>query len=187
MSSHHIVKENQEPALIVASLEALDSEYIGQLLEWSPTVFTDDYTIDFLLATDIKVDFVVTAGGSDYGQEQIQHLPLQTDLITDALHHLITHRYKAVNIICDEVPVAVYDFCGAINIVLYIDGKRFVLVKGRYEKWKQKGEKLFIREDKLKSLVGIQKVAHHEFVTEQDGFIYLEFNNQEFVLVGEEI
>ncbi|HYG16495.1 MAG TPA: thiamine diphosphokinase, partial [Bacteroidia bacterium] len=38
MSSHHFVKEKQEPALIIANGEACSRELLGQLLEWQPTV-----------------------------------------------------------------------------------------------------------------------------------------------------
>jgi hypothetical protein len=38
MSSHHIVKEKQEPALYIHHFGNFDEEYLGQLLEWSPTL-----------------------------------------------------------------------------------------------------------------------------------------------------
>ncbi|MFD2144372.1 hypothetical protein [Mucilaginibacter antarcticus] len=38
MSSHHIVREKQEPALLVLGLDGFDEEQLGQLLEWSPTL-----------------------------------------------------------------------------------------------------------------------------------------------------
>lgn len=37
MSSHHIVRDDQEPALIIANGAACSSELLGQLLEWSPS------------------------------------------------------------------------------------------------------------------------------------------------------
>jgi thiamine pyrophosphokinase len=188
MSSHHIVRENQEPALVVESVTDLDKEYVGQLLEWCPTVFTNDYTIDFFLADDIKVDVVVTNQCNNlYVQEQIKKIPLQRGFIADALQYLVVNNYKAVNIICDEIPDEVFSYCNQINIVLFIGGKRYVFVEREYKKWKQKGEKIFVREDRLKSLVGIQKVSINTFITEQDGFIYLAFNTPEFVWIGEEI
>jgi thiamine pyrophosphokinase len=36
MSSHHFVKELQEPALIIAHGEECSAELLGQLLEWEP-------------------------------------------------------------------------------------------------------------------------------------------------------
>jgi len=42
MSSHHIVREKQEPALIIANGEACSTELLNQLLEWSPFVVVLD-------------------------------------------------------------------------------------------------------------------------------------------------
>ena len=35
MSSHHIVRERQEPALLITDVYSIDPELVGQLLEWS--------------------------------------------------------------------------------------------------------------------------------------------------------
>lgn len=76
MSSHHIVRENQEPALVVADFHALDSEQLGQLLEWSPMIVTDAANVDFLLAEGIKVDIVFGASSARIAQEATVFLPL---------------------------------------------------------------------------------------------------------------
>lgn len=54
MSSHHIVREKQEPALLVLSMDAFDEEMLGQLLEWSPTVICSTGTAEKLDASGIK-------------------------------------------------------------------------------------------------------------------------------------
>ena len=64
MSSHHIVRENQEPALLVEDFHALSDEYLGQLLEWSPTLITTTNMLNNFLTQEIKVDMV-------YGNESI--------------------------------------------------------------------------------------------------------------------
>ncbi len=46
MSSHHIVRDDQEPALIIANGEACSAELLGQLLEWSPLVIVLDSAIE---------------------------------------------------------------------------------------------------------------------------------------------
>jgi thiamine pyrophosphokinase len=42
MSSHHIVRDDQEPALIIANGASCNPELLGQLLEWSPLVVVLD-------------------------------------------------------------------------------------------------------------------------------------------------
>lgn len=189
MSSHHIVRENQEPALIVASLKGLNAEYLGQLLEWSPSIFASDYTVDFLLAEQIKVDFVVGEKPSEsfYLQEQTHFIAPNGAFIDTALNYLIANNYKAVNILTDVIPEGITGFAKAINLVFFVDGVRYVLVHTGYEKWKQQGDLLFVKEAELKSLVGVRKVADDTFEVEHDGFIYLAFNTPDFVLVGETI
>jgi len=65
MSSHHIVRDDQEPALIIANGEMCSSELLGQLLEWSPLVIVLDSAIERVLELGIKVD--VLLGDFDRG------------------------------------------------------------------------------------------------------------------------
>ena len=46
MSSHHIVRDDQEPALIIANGAACSIELLGQLLEWSPLVVVLDSAME---------------------------------------------------------------------------------------------------------------------------------------------
>ncbi|MBD3725125.1 MAG: thiamine diphosphokinase, partial [Flavobacteriaceae bacterium] len=59
MSSHHIVRDDQEPALIIANGAACSKELMGQLLEWSPFVVVLDSAIDRVLNLGIKVDVLL--------------------------------------------------------------------------------------------------------------------------------
>ena len=65
MSSHHIVRDDQEPALIIANGAECSNELLGQLLEWSPLVIVLDSAIERVLDLGIKVD--VLLGDFDRG------------------------------------------------------------------------------------------------------------------------
>ncbi|MCP9765386.1 thiamine diphosphokinase [Lacihabitans soyangensis] len=109
MSSHHIVREKQEPALIIANGEACNDELLGQLLEWSPFVLVLDGAIDRVLSLGIKID--VLFGDFDHGNKnfeelktsqfpiEIIHAPDQekTDL-EKAIEFLIERDFPAANI-----------------------------------------------------------------------------------------
>ncbi|PRD48780.1 thiamine diphosphokinase [Sphingobacterium haloxyli] len=187
MSSHHIIRENQEPALIVAAYEALDEEYMGQLLEWSPTIIANDDTIDFFLAANIKVDVVFSVKEITYPQEQIRTFQIKNGFIPDALDYLIQNDHEAVNIVCDGPEDILASYCTLINIVVLSHRIRYVYVRDRYEKWKEAGARMFAPETQLKSLLGLKHINPNEFVTERDGFIYLEFNTDEHVRIAEDI
>lgn len=65
MSSHHIVRDDQEPALIIANGESCSSELLGQLLEWSPLVVVLDSAMHRVNELGIKVDVLI--GDFDHG------------------------------------------------------------------------------------------------------------------------
>lgn len=108
MSSHHIIREKQEPALIIANGEACSMEILGQLLEWSPTVVVLDGAIKRVLELGIKID--VWLGDFDHLHEidfdlinypfEKVHSPDQeyTDL-EKALMYLEEKGYPAANIV----------------------------------------------------------------------------------------
>lgn len=110
MSSHHIVREKQEPALIIANGEACSEDLLGQLLEWSPFVLVLDGAIDRVLSRGIKID--VLFGDFDHLNIDLEdlrssqfpieiiHAPDQekTDL-EKAIEFLIERDFPAANIV----------------------------------------------------------------------------------------
>ena len=109
MSSHHIIRDKQEPALIIANGESCNFELLGQLLEWSPVVMVLDGAIHRVLDLGIKIDIVLGDFDKNENLEtllkdqapvKIIHTPDQdkTDL-EKGLDYLIANEHKAVNII----------------------------------------------------------------------------------------
>ena len=66
MSSHHIVRDNQEAALLIADGEACSVALMEELLEWSPFVIVLDGALRRVLEWNIKVD--VWLGDFDSGE-----------------------------------------------------------------------------------------------------------------------
>lgn len=109
MSSHHIVREGQEPALIIANGAACDPELMDQLLEWSPFIVVLDGALQRVLERQIKFDVVL----GDFDQQSpedvmrmvpphtlVLHVPDQdkTDL-EKGIEYLISRNFEAVNIL----------------------------------------------------------------------------------------
>ncbi len=59
MSSHHIIREDQEPALLIMDALAVPFEQVQELLEWSPTVMVTEYALVEVLNWGIKVDVAI--------------------------------------------------------------------------------------------------------------------------------
>ncbi|RYU95282.1 thiamine diphosphokinase [Emticicia agri] len=161
MSSHHIVREKQEPALIIANGEACSFELLGHLLEWSPFVVVLDQAIYRVIELGIKVDvllgdFDVNIDLTEIEKSQypieVIHTPDQekTDL-EKAFDMLISRGFPAVNVVWATGRRADHSISNMTNIVRYKSKLRVVLIDdysviypllptpNTFEKWFTKG------------------------------------------------
>lgn len=138
MSSHHIVRDDQEPALIIANGAACNPELLGQLLEWSPLVIVLDAAIERVMQLDIKVDVLLGDFDRnfdvDYYKEkqfpiEIVHTPDQnkTDL-EKAFDYLIERKIPAANVVWATGKRADHTMNNISNIVQYRDFLKIVLL-----------------------------------------------------------
>ena len=154
MSSHHIVRDDQEPALIIANGAECSRELLGQLLEWSPIVIVLDSAMDRVLDLNIKVDVLLgdfdRGFDADYYKEkqfplEIVHMPNQdkTDL-EKAFDYLIEKGHKAVNVIwatgkrADHTVTnitSIVQYRDTLKIVMLDDHSKIFLLPKRFEKW----------------------------------------------------
>ncbi|GAB3804280.1 thiamine diphosphokinase [Spirosoma humi] len=158
MSSHHIVREKQEPALLIANGEACSAELMGQLLEWSPTVVVLDSAIWRVFDLGIKVDVLLGDFDHDLDLDSIRaqqyplaivHAPDQNKTDLDkGIEYLIEQGYPAVNIIWATGRRADHTLTNMTNLVRYKDQIRIVMIDdhskifplvGRFEKWYEAG------------------------------------------------
>ncbi|WAC11738.1 thiamine diphosphokinase [Dyadobacter pollutisoli] len=154
MSSHHIVKEKQEPALIIANGEACSEELLGQLLEWSPFIVVLDHAIYRVLDLGIKIDVWMGDFDQQHDFESVrdrQH-PLEiistpdqekTDL-EKAIDFLIERGFPAANVVWATGRRADHSITNITNLVRYKEQIRLVLfddyskifpLSGTFEKW----------------------------------------------------
>jgi thiamine pyrophosphokinase len=164
MSSHHIVRDKQEPALLIANGEACSFELLGQLLEWNPLVVVLDSAIWRVLDLGIKVDVLLGdfdeaaagRGGIDLDAIRAQQYPLdivhtpdqnKTDL-DKGIEYLIERGFPAVNIVWATGRRADHTLTNMTNIVRYKNQIRIVMIDdhskifplvGRFEKWYEAG------------------------------------------------
>jgi len=129
MSSHHIVRDDQEPALIIANGAACSVDLLHQLLEWSPIVIVLDAAIERVLQLEIKIDVLLGDFDRDfevskYKESQfpieIVHAPDQnkTDL-EKAFDYLIERKIPSVNVVWATGKRADHTITNITNIVRY--------------------------------------------------------------------
>lgn len=154
MSSHHIVRDDQEPALIIANGAACNPELLGQLLEWSPLVIVLDSAIERVIELGIKVDVLLGDFDGDFDPDyykekqyplEIVHTPDQdkTDL-EKAFDYLYERKIPAANVVWATGKRADHTITNLTSIVQYRDKLKIVilddhskvfLLPRKFEKW----------------------------------------------------
>ena len=158
MSSHHVIRDEQEPALIIANGEACSFELMGELLEWSPLVVVLDSAIHRVLDLNIKVDVLLGDFDRDFDAENIrkEQYPIEivytpdqdkTDL-EKAFEYLIGRGFPAVNVVWATGRRADHTITNITNIVRFREQLKIVIIDDYskifllpkiYEKWYPKG------------------------------------------------
>jgi len=177
LSSHHIVREKQEPALIVEDLNEFNEELLGQLLEWVPTLITNVSSMPMLLAKGINIDILVSNTTTFPAQNDIIIIPKTDSFLKTALNHLVNTGYSAVNILPKEIPFdLLYSFSGSINIVVLQQHKRIFAIKSGYRKWKPANESVELYGTAAGlHVVGLKREDNNRYRTITDGFYEIRF------------
>ena len=154
MSSHHIVRDDQEPALIIANGASCQPDLLGQLLEWSPLVVVLDSAIERVMELDVKVDVLIGDfdRGFDYEKYRTEQFPIEiihapdqnkTDL-EKAFDYLIARKIPAVNVVWATGKRADHTITNITNIsryrnllkiVILDDHSKVFLLPKKFEKW----------------------------------------------------
>lgn len=186
MSSHHIVREKQEPALLIMSLNRFDTEHLGQLLEWNPFILVNGGVYEQADRLGIKIDAVVSSNPNLVLQENTRLIGTTDNPLEDALKYLVGDQYPAVNIIDDRFVLKEYAlFAEEINLVIFCSNKKIVAVPSRFSKWKPAGEQIeLMHEVNDLTTSGLFYLTDHVLETEKDGFYSLTFQ-QPFIFIAE--
>jgi hypothetical protein len=165
MSSHHFVREDQEPALLVIDTQGVAFETVQELLEWSPTVIVTEQIIPQALLWGIKIDVVVALSEniSELTKTLEDQVPIKfisynsvEEQLSTALYFLIAIKQKAVNIISSQ-PLKNFEAFSAINISVIQSGKRWSFIQsGSFEKWLPKGGVLFIYSESEETILPVE-------------------------------
>lgn len=161
MSSHHIVRDDQEPALIIANGAPCSDELLGQLLEWQPLVIVLDSAIERVLPLGIKID--VLLGDFDRGFDpeayREQQYPLdivyapnqdKTDL-EKAFDYLIDRGIPAANVVwatgkrADHTITnltSIIQYRNRLHITILDDHSKVFMLPRSYRKWYPGGTNL---------------------------------------------
>ncbi len=171
MSSHHIVRDEQEPALIIHDPIALDMNFVESLLEWSPTVIVVESALEEVLKWGIKIDVVVARHESLEKlkprlreQSPVQLLGFETgNLLDNTYQFLLEKGHMAVNVMADIYNSKALDlaklYSFKLDSVIFYNNRKWVYAAtGFFEKWVSTGHHF-----------GVHPIAPNTFLT-AEGF-----------------
>ncbi len=146
MSSHHFVKEDQEPALLIIDPDAIAFEKVQELLEWSPLVIVSYSSLEMVLSWEIKIDVLLASTSDPIAQLVIDQAPLHiihssedNNVLESVCTFLLDRKQNNLNVIAHEAHamIAIAKFVSErVNIVIFEGKVRWHLVEnGTYSKW----------------------------------------------------
>ncbi len=161
MSSHHIVRDKQEPALVIANGASCSFELLGQLLEWSPFVLVLDGALQRVLSLGVKIDAVLGDFDNETNPEivlahqpetEIIHTPDQDKCdLEKGIDLLVERGFKAANIVwatgrrsdhtLNNIGLLA-KLKNKLDLVMIDDHSRIYPLKPTFEKWYEKGTPL---------------------------------------------
>jgi len=186
MSSHHIVRDDQEPALVIDDFDAIEPVLLDQLLEWSPTVLVGMAAFEAVVLHGRKVDVLITDIPGEPLQDHVKVLPLRGTLINTALTYLIGKAYPAVTVIADGIrPESLLPYVSLIRVSIITKGHRYYAVSSGFSQWKPKNEIVYIvDEPSIRGTTGLTRIGSGCFRTNQDGFYSVAFDAP-YGIIGE--
>jgi hypothetical protein len=183
MSSHHFVKEGQEPALCI--LDNVSFATAKSFLEWAPKILVIDTALEAILTWGIKVDVVLLKPGSanrfaallELNQPlEILHCPFGQEAIRTVLDYFLKHGQYDVNIMVfsasQYVPL-IAPFTESMNIVLYENQSKWTFHTKNFRKWVPKDTSFHIFATQTEQQVASSGLFNdgRNYITESDGIV----------------
>ena len=182
MSSHHIVREDQEPALLIVNAHAMAFEKIQELLEWMPTVIVLADQVETVIAWGIKVDVVIVPltamelwRDKLADQTPVKLIPynLKEDPMDIAFSFLATSKATAVNcLLSREEELKKIDPFSSLDVDAFFDNTRWAWIKkGHFEKWLPANATLYLLPEERKN--EFEEFSSGTYVVKKDGIVTL--------------
>jgi hypothetical protein len=197
MSSHHFVKEGQEPALLI--VDPISFDLVQPLLEWAPLVIVLESALENTLKWGIKADIVISTTQSIAAtQAMMDHqapVKIVSCLTSDetfqtAMDFLLAENHKAVNVCVDQHDnyfEKTDSYADKLDITL-IDPvyKWSAIPTGIFRKWLPAGAVMLIRSSGSFSVDGDGFIQSGNRI-QTTGNTLITINSAAFFWVGESL
>lgn len=158
MSSHHVVRDLQEPALLVADGEKCSIKLLESFLEWSPVVVALDGAFMYLYEMGVKVDYWLGDFDDIDPEKTIEELGQEVSIIRTPDQNK-TDFEKGIDFLINLGATTIHAVCAVgqrmdhtlsnyasitkyshVELILFNDWSKAYLLKPTFEKWYKKGD-----------------------------------------------
>ncbi|KXX72332.1 hypothetical protein [Flammeovirga sp. SJP92] len=196
MSSHHIVRDDQEPAVLVGKVDESQFPLLFSLLEWSPIVIATAQSYEKLLSLDIKIDIIFY---QEHKEEINKNMTRQNEffelvhyhdaLLETVLKWLSSQKHFALNYITNVLDTSSQELLKDqeyINtLVVFADDFKYVLNKNSpFEKWIPKGVEITF-DGAVQESENIELQKEGKYTVINDGIIKVMHQNK--LIIGEKM
>lgn len=146
MSSHHFVKEQQEPAVFLLNTDLVKFDQVASLLEWVPTVLVWEECLDEVLSWGVKIDVILAT--EEFQRKNLSILEEQypvrfltaskTTVLAEGLHYLHASQHSGAYLVgFSHTKVPELDsFLQWMDLTLFEERWRFYPIKSKhFKKW----------------------------------------------------
>ena len=188
MSSHHIVRENQEPALFIGDPHLLADDYVNQLLEWSPTIITLSFHYETLKSRGIKIDVLLNSEEliREELEENLVVIPYWEDYLAVLFQYLKERKNYAVNLIMDQIGCKdLLPYLPDFTVNVFNGSYKLIFIK-QYDKWLPEGYQLWIPDSESLRISNVRWITESLFEVESDGFVKIA-PLSDYIMLGEQL
>lgn len=149
MSSHHIIRDNQEPAIWFVG-DDFNDEIIHQLLGWSPIVIASESVAELLDTRGIKLDYILTNEISREKEQQWEHqFPITLEAGADdfqimnvLLERLQQNALYLVGAKLNQLEDYLSRLDSQLSITIYSNKYKIIPLKKGFKQWFPAGTKI---------------------------------------------
>jgi hypothetical protein len=183
MSSHHFVREGQEPALFI--LEATTYAQAEGLLEWAPLVMVSESALEEVLLWGIKIDVVLAPSEKIevLTSRVIEQAPIKIlsagDAIETGLLFLSNSGQSAVSIMAkamsDSLRQKIETLPHKLQVTVKTPTFKWALIQsGKFRKWYQASSIIDFSDHGLATRIQAKKTQKNAFELTEDQWIIVE-------------
>jgi thiamine pyrophosphokinase len=188
LSSHHIIRDEQEPPILVFDVYNNWQE-LTELLGWSPLLLIAPKLQDIFETKQINIDGYLIAEESKEDASDQDLVYDEKQPMTGLLNWIADQDCTALNCFC-KVDLMKKMFFKQLNQSLAIpfiffteEGKYILKPSNEFKKWYPKGFRLFVLNENLIEVQNLEAVKDG-FKVVQNGFVYLKAKGDK-ILLGE--